>query len=408
MKPNLEADFFIGNRQKLRTLFSGTAPIVLTANSLLQKSTDTAYPFTQEGNFWYLTGLSEPDLILVIDKDKEYLIAPSQSEVRAAFDGSLDIKNIASRSGIKEILDDKTGWKKLGHKLKKSTSAAIISPAAPYIDSLSLYTNPAKVTLKQKLLSYNQNLTLLDLRQHLQRMRMVKQPEELIWIQKAVDITGKALKRVAKSYRDGRYQHEFEIELELTKLFHKYGADGHSFEPIVASGSKACVIHPQGNQAKIKPDDPLLLDIGAAFNNYAADISRTWATKPSRRFTAVYNSVTEVADFAKGLLKPGVLLKDYEKSIEGFMGEKLRELGLIKTVEHAEIRRYFPHSTSHFLGIDVHDVGDYDQALETGVVLTVEPGIYIPDEGIGVRIEDDILINQNGIVNLSGRIPNVL
>lgn len=148
--------------------------------------------------------------------------------------------------------------------------------------------------------------------------------------------------------------------------------------------------------------------MGAGVANYSADISRSWAVNPSKRYQAIHSAVIEVTVFAKGLLKPGVLLKDYEQSVEHFMGEKLRELGLIKNIEHENVRQFFPHSTSHFLGIDVHDIGDYGLPLEAGVVLTVEPGIYVPEEGIGIRIEDDILITTDGIENLSGSLSNEL
>lgn len=397
-------EFFQGNRQRLRELFTGTAPIVLTANGLLQKSTDSSYPFKQDSSFWYLTGIEEPNVVVVIDKNKEYLIVPELSEARIAFDGDIDIDSLIKRSGIADVLPEKEGWKRLGSRVKRAGSAAILSPGPGYVESLGMYTNPARKRLIRQLKEHNAKLELLDLRQHLGRMRMVKQPVEVAAIQKAVDATIYALNYVEKKFRTSSYGNEFEIELDLTRQFWRKGAVGHSFTPIIAAGKKGVTLHPTGNSNPVSTSDQLLVDVGAEYEQYAADISRTWMVEPNKRFEAVYSAVREVADFAMSLLKPGVILKDYEKQIEAFMGEKLRELGLIKTIEHDQVRKYFPHATSHFLGIDVHDVGDYSHPIEAGVILTVEPGIYIPEEGIGVRIEDDVLITADGCQNLSDKL----
>jgi len=151
------------------------------------------------------------------------------------------------------------------------------------------------------------------------------------------------------------------------------------------------------------------MDVGAEYQHYAADITRTISlSAPSRRQQAVHAAVLDVQAYGFSLLNPGVDLKEYEQSIEQYMGEKLRELGLIKTIDHESVRAYYPHATSHFLGLNVHDVGDYSRPLEVGNVLTVEPGIYIPAEGIGVRIEDDVLVTDTGIEILTDRLPRTL
>lgn len=397
-------EFFQGNRRRLRELFVGTAPIVLTANGLLQKSTDSSFPFKQDSSFWYLTGIQEPNVVVVIDKNKEYLIVPELSDARIAFDGDIDVNELIKRSGITDVIREKEGRKRLGSRIKRAGSVAVLSPGPAYVESLGMYTNPARKRLIRQLKEYNANLELQDLRQHLGRMRIVKQPVEIEVIQKAIDATVHGLNHVEKKFRAGSYDNEFEIELDLTRQFWRKGAAGHSFTPIIAAGAKGVTLHPTGNNNPISTHDQLLVDVGAEYVQYAADISRTWMVEPTKRFEAVYTAVREVADLAMSLLKPGVILKDYEKQVEAFMGEKLRELGLIKTIEHNQVRRYFPHATSHFLGIDVHDVGDYKHPVESGVVVTVEPGIYIPEEGIGVRIEDDILITTDGCQNLSAKL----
>jgi Xaa-Pro aminopeptidase len=185
---------------------------------------------------------------------------------------------------------------------------------------------------------------------------------------------------------------------------------GHAFEPIVAGGPRACTLHNVANSGKLSADELVLMDVGAEIEHYAADITRTISLNgsPSRRQQAVHAAVLEVQEFALGLLKPGILLKEYEQQIEHFMGEKLRELGLIKIITHDGVRAYYPHATSHFLGLNVHDVGEYDRPLEPGVVMTVEPGIYIASEGIGVRIEDDVLVTPKGPKILSSKLPRDL
>ncbi len=400
MKSEFTAEFFRGNREKLRTLFTGTAPIILSANGLLQRSTSMAYPFTQDGNFWYLTGIDEPGVVLVMDKNKEYLIVPNLSHYQEVFDGSLSPEGLAKISGIETILPAKEGWRQLKTRLKKVKHAATIAAPPVFVETYGMYTNPARADLIDSLKKSNSNLELLDLSQHMQRLRMVKQPIEIEMILGAISATKGGMEYVEKKFRAGHYAHEFDIELDLDNQFWKKGAMGHSFDPIIAGGERGLTLH-MADKAMLDPDKQLLLDVGAQYRHYAADISRTWMREPTKRFAAVHEAVCEVADFAVGLLKPGTILKDYEKQVEDFMGEKLRELGLIKIIEHDSVRKFFPHATSHFLGIDVHDVGDYGRPIEAGTVLTVEPGIYIPEEGIGVRIEDDVLITAAGCQNLS-------
>jgi Xaa-Pro aminopeptidase len=228
-------------------------------------------------------------------------------------------------------------------------------------------------------------------------------------IQQAIDVTIDTLREITRPSALAKYAHEYEIEADLTRGFRKRGASGHSFEPIVAGGERACILHNVANNGELSSDELLLLDVGAEVNHYAADITRTISiVAPSRRQQAVYDAVLEVQEFAFSLLKPGAFMKENEQKIEHFMGEKLRELGLIKTIEHDEVRKFYPHATSHFLGLNVHDVGDYTKPLEPGMVLTVEPGVYIPEENIGIRIEDDVLITAEGYEVLTARLPRQL
>lgn len=406
MESYFTSDFFIGNRQRLRELFTGTAPIILTANGLLQRSGDTTYPFRQDSSFWYLTGIDEPDIILVMDKGKEYLIVPSRTDSRSIFDGTIDTTALTERSGIADILDEKGGWKQLSSRLKKVQYVATLGASPMYIESHGLYPNPARKRLVKRLKEQNRMLELLDLRQQVIRMRMIKQAPELAAIQAAIDLTAQTLKQVARKLP--KLSYEYEVEAFISQTFRNHHA-GHAYQPIVAGGQNACTLHYIVNNAPLESKELLLLDVGAEVEHYAADITRTLVpTRPSKRQQQILDTVIDVQAFALTLLKPGVNLRDYERQVEHYMGEKLRSLGLIKLIEHAEVRKYYPHATSHFLGLDVHDIGDYEQPLEPGMVLTVEPGIYIPEENIGVRIEDNIVITARGNRVLSKKLPKIL
>lgn len=404
------SEFFAGNRSRLRELFRGTAPIVLTAAGQLQQNADMAYPFQQDASFWYFTGIDEPGVVLVIDKDKDYLIVPMRDERVATFDGAIDEAALRRTSGVDLLFDAQTGWKRLGARLSRAKHVATLPAAPAYIEQLEMYTNPARRQLISELKSHNEQLELLDISQHITRLRMIKQPQELAAIEQAIAVTARGLKQVARTIQRGAYHYEYEIEADLTRQFRRTGAAGHGFPPIVAGGKRACTLHYQSNNAQLAPDELVLCDVGATVNHYAADISRTFSlsASPSRRQQAVYDAVLEVQRYALGLLKPGVILKEYEKAVETFMGEQLRELGLIKTIEPEAVRKLYPHSTSHFLGLSLHDIGLYDEPLEPGTVLTVEPGIYIADESLGVRIEDDIVITPDGNRVLSAKVPKTI
>lgn len=406
LKDRFSSSFFAGNREKLRQLFRGTAPIVVTANGLLQRGGDSAFPFAQDASFWYLTGIDEPDIVLVMDKSKEYLIVPPREASRVAFDGAVDDLALVRRSGITTLLDDREGWRQLYARLKRVKHVATLAALPAYIEQHGLYTNPARGALIQRMKESNEELEILDISQHVSRLRVIKQPEELAAIQAAIDITIATLKDVTKPAKLHKYSWEYELEADITRGFRTRGAAGHAFEPIVASGARACTLHNVANNGELAADELVILDVGAEVDHYAADITRTVSlSSPSKRQQAVYDAVLDVRAFALSLLKPGADISGNEQQIEHFMGEKLRELGLIKSIEHDEVRRFYPHATSHFVGLNVHDVGDYSRPLEPGMVLTVEPGIYIPEEAIGVRIEDDVLITETGFRCLSEHLP---
>jgi Xaa-Pro aminopeptidase len=403
------SDFFVGNRQRLRALFTGTAPIVVTANGLLQRGGDSTFAFAQDANFWYLTGIDEPDILLVMDRDKEYLIVPGRSESRQAFDGVVSDDVLTRRSGIATIYDEATGWQQLGSRLKKVKHVATLGVPAPYIEQYGFYTNPARATLTNRLKEHNPAIERLDLIPHLSRLRMIKQPPEINAIQAAIDITLASLKAAFRPAARDKYAAEYELESAIAHGFRSRGATGHAFEPIVAGGERACTLHNVANNGPLAAHELVVVDVGAEVEHYAADITRTTCIgTPTARQRAVHAAVLATQEYAFSLLKPGVMLREYEDQVVEYLGEKLRELGLIKTIDVDSVRHYYPHATSHFLGLNVHDAGEYDQPLEAGIVLTVEPGLYIPEEGIGVRIEDDVLITDTGIKILSNKLSRDL
>ncbi len=406
MKSYFTSKFFAGNRKRLRAVAESEL-IVITANGMMQRTGDTTYPFRQDSNFWYLTGINDPDVILAIDKDQEYLIVPDRDPIREMFDGQLDGEVFSKTSGIITALSREEGQKKLSKRLKKLGKVATLNPAAGYINFHGFYTNPARARILRQLKGYCPNLHVEDLRPHLASMRMRKQKTELEAIKEAINITLSVLRDISRDdFKE--YKYEYELEAAITAGFRSRGASGHAFAPIVASGNHACQIHHIDNNGIITRNTQLLFDIGAEVSNYSADISRTYFVgKPTKRFSQVSDAVQEVHAFALSRLKPGVNIRDYEKLIEQFMGKKLHYLGLITGRDRKSIRHYYPHATSHFLGLDTHDAGDYSVPLEPNMVLTVEPGIYIPEEGIGIRLEDDILITEKGNKVLSQNLsPN--
>ena len=404
------SDFFAGNRARLRQLFTGTAPIILTANGRLQRGGDVSYTFSQDTSFWYYTGIEEPDIILVLDKDKEFLIVPSRETRRVTAEGDIDDAELRKISGIDTLIDNQQGWKRLGSRLEKVKHAATLAAAPAYLDSMGMYTNPARLHLMARLKAYNPDLELLDIGEHVARQRMMKAPVEIDAIQTAINQSIAGLRFVMQPSRRAKYANEDDVEADLLRSLRKNGASGYAFEPVIAGGIRACTLHYLKHNHDISADELLLCDVGAEYSHYAGDITRTFhmTGSPSRRQELIHEAVLEMHTYALSLLKPGVMLPAYEQQVWEFTGEKLRELGLIKSIDRDVVHEFYPHKASHFLGLNTHDVGPTDLPLEPGMVLTVEPGIYSKAESIGIRIEDDVLITENGHTVLSEDLPTAL
>lgn len=387
-----EADFFERNRRKFIER-AETELSVICANGLLQKSLDAAFPFRQDSNFWYLTGINSPSVLLVIDGDSEYLILPTVSEYMQIFDGGIDVDELTKISGVKKVYDHDAGWEKLRKALKKHQNVGVLTAAETYVSELDMFTNPARGFLIDRLQESSRKLAFTDLRPLFAEMRMIKQPEEIAAIEKATELTMEAF--VAMSDALGSARSENDIEQIATIKFIKAGQE-HAYTPIVAAGKNATILHYIENKSQIKPDDMILIDIGASFGLYASDLTRTICHKPSVRSTQVHKAVQDVLEELISHLRPGITLKELEVQARDMIGQKLIELGLIDEIDNDKIRQYYPHSTSHCIGLDVHDPTSSELPLEPGMVLTIEPGIYIQEESIGVRIEDIAVITEDG------------
>jgi len=400
----MQADFFTHNRQRLIEKLDGGL-VVLTAYTAQQQRGDASFPFEQEANFWYLTGIERADWRLIIDgtAEKTWLIAPDIDPVHQVFNGSLTMDKAQQQSGVDAVLGRQEGKQLLQDMARKHRLVYTlgIPPYAKYVD---FALNPAQRTLTRQLKRLFGSVE--DCYKDLAAMRAIKQPAEIAAMEAAASLSVEAFQNLRAKLSS--YSYEYEVEAELTYSFRRHNAV-HAFEPIVASGKNACTLHYVQNSESIQPG-LLLIDAGACQQGYPADITRTFAIgEVTKRHIAVHKAVQEAEESIVQLVKPGLELIEYIKAVDDIMKQALLKLHLMKNSgDTATYRRYFPHAVSHGLGIDVHEsLGGYKK-LEAGMVITVEPGIYISEEGIGVRIEDNILVTDDGSRNLTAGLSTEL
>lgn len=403
---NLHMNHYQQNRTRLANITGGL--IVVPANYKMEMSLDTAYPFRQDSNFYYLTGVSEPGWILVIDKNNgDYLIAPKKSAQEILFDGENNFENISGISAVQNIYEHREGWEKLKKQIE--TASQIYLPVSSSKIDWQIAPNPSGVSLTHKVKTIKTSINVKDIKPNLAKMRSIKQDYEIDLLQKAVDSTCETLRNVRNNLKN--FQNESELEAAITGKFAiQYGVC-HAYEPIVASSKNATTIHYIKNDSEFRNGDLLLIDAGAYQNNYCGDISRTFSIggDPSTRQRDIHEAVQSVLTKTLEILKPGISWRDYVAKVEKFMGEELVKLKLISSSESKKsIRKYFPHLISHSLGLDVHDPINFEDPISQNMVITVEPGIYVPEEGIGVRIEEDVLITKNGNKVLSSDLDTEL
>lgn len=395
----IDSDFFKGRRQALMEQLEGGVA-VLTAYRPYQMVADMAGPFRQEPNFWYLSGIDEPDWRIIIDGQRGYCwaVMPTRDPVQVVFEGGMTAQQAQQRSGVDEVIDADTAQKILKGFIKNDNVIHTLSKQKDYYQAL-FALNPAIDTLVAELTELGAKPR--DCQSILTALRTIKQPEELAAIRKAVAITTAAFDDVHKTLSE--LATEYAIDAQLGHHFRERGAR-HAYPPIVAAGGHACTLHYDVNQGKVRPGDMVLIDAGARVDGYSADITRTYARGSiSARAQAVHQAVRSAHHDILGLIQPGRSLREYQQQVDERMLAAMRELGLVTSSrDDAAYRRYFPHAIGHGLGVAVHDdiAALYDQ-FAPGMVLTVEPGIYLPEEAIGVRIEDDVVVTDDGCEVLS-------
>lgn len=371
----------------------------------MQRSNDAAFQLEQEANFWYLTGIEAADWWVIIDDDKSWLVAPDVDQAHQIFDGSLSWVEAKRISGVDEVLSRENADELLQTLARKHKAVYTLGtdPRAKHYDFV---LNPAQKEMQKRLKKIFTEVR--DCRQDLAKLRAIKQPHEITAMKKAIALTVDMFADVKKKLPE--LTTEYEVEAEFTYSFGKSGGVDHAYDPIVAGGKNACTLHYNNNKDQLNAGELLLIDIGARVDGYAADITRTYAIgTPTERQTAVHRAVETAHKAIIKLLRPGLSVTEYQTKVDTIMQDALISLDLLKDrKDHATYRKYFPHAISHGLGIDVHDSLGRPTELRPGMVLTVEPGIYIPEESIGVRIEDDILITDTGHLNLSGALPTSL
>jgi len=379
-----------------------TSPVVLTAFTAMQQTNDSAAPFIQESNFFYLTGIVEPDWKLLLTSEGAWLIAPSKTDIQRTFDGGMSDKEAEAISGISAFLTEKQFAKKLVQLAEKHSSVYTVLKH-PHSSYFNFSMNPAPQKTLKKLKTIFKEV--LDCRRNLSKLKAIKTDKEIQLIQKAIDISIEGFRAVQNQLQAS--EHEYQLEATLSYEFRSRGAEGHAYTPIVGAGINACTLHYIANKDKLPKNGMVLIDAGAKVGEYASDITRTYAVgTPSAREQAVHGELEKAQKAIIELIQPGVRLEDYQKQSDKIMRTALGNLDLIK--KPSDFQRYFPHAVSHGLGIDVHDSLGGFETFQPGMVLTVEPGIYITEEKIGVRIEDDILVTEQGNINLSAKLPTSL
>jgi Xaa-Pro aminopeptidase len=404
---------FIKNRQKFAKSMASGSIAIFHSNDEVPRNGDAYFTFKQQSDLYYLTGIDQEDTILVLFPDcpnplyREMVFVKETSEQIAVWDGArLNPNQVYEVSGIYKVF-----W---FHEFWKTIHAAFLLAETIYLnlnenDRFTDKVSYANLRFANEVKSKYPAHQIKRSAPILANLRMRKEAEEIDQLKEAISITKKGFERLLGFVKPGVW--EYEIEAELIHEFIRNRSRGFAFDPIIASGSSACVLHYIENNKQCKDGDLLLLDFGAEYGNYNGDLSRCIPVngKFSDRQKQVYNSVLFVQREAKKLLKPGVSLPVYHEEVCKIMSEELIKLGLLTS---ADVKanpkahmKYYMHGTSHHLGLDVHDVMHRWENLDINNVVTVEPGIYIPEEGLGIRIENDVVITQNGVIDLMDGFP---
>lgn len=380
---------------------------VFNSNDIYPISSDSTLPFAQHRDIFYLSGIDQEESILLLFPDapepehREILFLKKTDDLIAIWEGQkLTKENATALSGIQTVY-----W--LESFEKQFNALASIAQLFYFNTNEHPRAKIETQTREDRFIKWAKakfpNHPTAKSNLILQRLRSVKDLEEIGQIQKAVNISEKGFRRVLPFIKPGIW--EYEIEAEFAHEFLKNRSKGFAYTPIIASGKNSNVLHYIENNTQCQAGDLILMDVGAEFGNYASDLTRTVPVsgKFNPRQRSVYEAVLRVENAAISLLKPGVLIKEYQQEVGKVMTDELMKLGLLdqKTLVNQDpdkpaYKKYFMHGTSHHLGLDTHDYGPMDAPLQAHMVLTVEPGIYIPEEGFGIRVEDNVVIQPQG------------
>lgn len=413
----INRQLFIKNRGKFTAHMKPNSVAVFNSNDIYPVSADSTLPFAQHRDIFYLSGVDQEESILMLFPDapyvhlKEILFLRETNDHIAVWEGEKLTKEKAFEvSGIKSVY-----WLSDFHKVLKEVMA--------YADTMYLNTNEhyrASIETETRearfIKWWKEQYPAHKVEKSnpiLQRIRSIKETEELELLQKACDITEKGFRRILGFVKPGVM--EYEIEAEFAHEFLRNRSKGFAYTPIIASGKNANVLHYIENNQECKAGELILLDVGAEYANYSSDMSRTIPVSGTftKRQKAVYNAVLHVKNEVTKLLVPGTLWKEYHVEVGKLMTSELLGLGLLdkadvqnENPDWPAYKKYFMHGTSHHLGLDTHDYGLLHEPMQANMVFTVEPGIYIPEEGFGIRLEDDVVIQEQGEpFNLMRNIP---
>ncbi len=412
----LSASTYREHRARFRQHMENGGLAIFHSNDVMPTSADGTMPFKQATDIMYLTGIDQEETILLLfpdafdPKDREILFVRETNEHIAIWEGAKFTQKEASElSGISNVL-----W--------TSAFEATVKRLVPQCELLYLNSNEhlrqgneVQTREDRKNDALRAQFPLHPLKRSapiMHRIRSRKTAEEIEQIKRAIAVTGKAFDRVCGFVRPG--VKEYEIEAEITHEFIRNGSRGHAYTPIIASGYNACVLHYITNDQICRDGDVILMDFGCEYGGYASDLTRSIPV--NGRFTdrqrAVYDAVLRVKNEATQLLRPGTLLNQYHKEVGKIMESELIGLGLLdrndvqkQDPDRPLYKKYFMHGTSHFLGLDVHDVGLWTEPIAEDMVFTVEPGIYIREEKLGIRLENNILVTKDRTIDLFAQIP---
>ena len=413
----INASLYINNRKNFVSRMEPKSLAVFNSNDIFPISADSTMPFQQNRDILHLSGVDQEESILVLfpeastEKHKEVLFLKETSELIAIWEGEkLDKKNAFEVSGIKTVywLQD---FPTIFKQMMAEADGIYLNTNEHLRANNEVQTREDRFIKKVKK-DYPGHRTYKSA-PIMHKIRSIKDPIEIELMQKACDITRAGVNRLLKFIKPGVWEHH--IEAELVHEFLMNSSKGFAYTPIVASGKNACVLHYIENNQECLAGDVILLDVGAEYANYASDLTRCIPVSGrfSERQKDVYNAVLHVKKEAEKLLVPGIMMADYHKQVGHLMEEQLVNLSLVtlddiknQNPDWPAYKKYFMHGTSHFIGLDTHDVGLWNAPIEAGMVFTCEPGIYIPEEGLGIRLEDDLVVQKSGApFNLMADIP---